>query len=442
MVFTGEAVISPPKNIFVGISLNSINIDTEETEIMKQDIINIMNKKNIDFILLSGTRSSNPAINYLVPEIHMFKIFLVLRKNDIPVILYNDLERDEAEATGYYMLNYNELFDYGYQPRLEDSVARSTSFYRSIFNALNIQGKVSFNIVDDVSFLYLVLQQLQEQCQNIEFDLKNGANIFDYARTTKDAEEIEAIRQAGLKTCQVFKATEDYLERCFDKNGSVVDAHGQEVTIRKIKQFIEIESAQRGLILGMDTIFSQGRDAGVPHNTGNPEEGLKTGKSIVFDYFPHDKASGYKFDMTRSYCLNQIPPHLKQAYHDIKTALDIVAQKMTLGEKLQTYHNLVCDHFENQGYPTTRSNPKSTSGFTHGLGHGIGLEVHELPSVGPLCEETLKPGQVFTLEPGLYFPEKGWGLRLEDIVAVTHDDQIENLTPHPKKFQLTLKPWT
>ena len=81
------------------------------------------------------------------------------------------------------------------------------------------------------------------------------------------------------------------------------------------------------------------------------------------------------------------------------------------------------------------------NGFTHGLGHGIGVEVHENPSISQYSKKILKPGMVFTIEPGLYYPDQGWGLRLEDVMAVHGDARIQNLTQHHKKFILQLKKW-
>jgi len=94
-------------------------------------------------------------------------------------------------------------------------------------------------------------------------------------------------------------------------------------------------------------------------------------------------------------------------------------------------HNAVCNAFEELGYDTYKSGSKV--GFIHSTGHGVGLDVHELPGIGE-SEVLLEAGNIITIEPGLYYPEIG-GIRLEDIVLIT-EDGFENFTKLEKKFVL------
>jgi Xaa-Pro aminopeptidase len=93
---------------------------------------------------------------------------------------------------------------------------------------------------------------------------------------------------------------------------------------------------------------------------------------------------------------------------------------------------MVCDFFEAHGHETIRMNPQVTNGYVHGLGHGIGLQVHERPTLADFAgnDDTLEAGSVFTFEPGLYYPDEGegWGMRIEDVYHVTESGEIENLT--------------
>lgn len=101
------------------------------------------------------------------------------------------------------------------------------------------------------------------------------------------------------------------------------------------------------------------------------------------------------------------------------------------GVKAADVHNAICDLFEEHGYDTYRSGSKA--GFIHSTGHGVGLDIHELPSVGE-NEALLEAGNVITIEPGLYYPEIG-GIRLEDMVLVT-ENGCQNLTGLEKRFVL------
>jgi Xaa-Pro aminopeptidase len=99
----------------------------------------------------------------------------------------------------------------------------------------------------------------------------------------------------------------------------------------------------------------------------------------------------------------------------------------------------MCELFEKRGHETLRTNPQVRNGYVHSLGHGVGLEIHERPTLSdyPGNDDTLEPGAVFTFEPGLYYPDKGgWGMRIEDIYRVTDDGRIENMTNYPRDLVL------
>jgi Xaa-Pro aminopeptidase len=102
----------------------------------------------------------------------------------------------------------------------------------------------------------------------------------------------------------------------------------------------------------------------------------------------------------------------------------------------------VCEHFERLGYPTQVGTPGTTTGYVHGLGHGVGFEVHELPHLrdgGEASDGTLERGDVMTIEPGLYDPAAGWAVRLEDLVRVGARG-VENFTPLP--YDLDPRAWS
>jgi len=92
-----------------------------------------------------------------------------------------------------------------------------------------------------------------------------------------------------------------------------------------------------------------------------------------------------------------------------------------------------CELFEAYGHETVRTNPRVTQGYVHGLGHGVGLDVHEKPwfSRADDSSNNLRPGSVFTLEPGLYYPEKGYGIRLEDTYYVSQEGKFAKFVDYP-----------
>jgi Xaa-Pro aminopeptidase len=99
----------------------------------------------------------------------------------------------------------------------------------------------------------------------------------------------------------------------------------------------------------------------------------------------------------------------------------------------------VQDYFESKGHPTTRSNPSTSVGYVHSLGHGVGLNIHERPSIGHLSKDTLQPGNVISIEPGLYYPERGFGVRIEDLCYVDASGALVSLTDFHKELVLPLR---
>jgi len=147
----------------------------------------------------------------------------------------------------------------------------------------------------------------------------------------------------------------------------------------------------------------------------------------VIDIFPEDELSGYFADMTRTVVRGEPSDEVAGMFEAVRDAKALAIDRIRAGVPGAEIHQAVVDHFAERGYPT------DTSGFTHNLGHGVGLEVHELPSLGP-GGGLLEPGNVVTIEPGLYLPGVG-GVRLEDIGVVTGEG-FENLTRFPEELVL------
>jgi Xaa-Pro aminopeptidase len=112
-----------------------------------------------------------------------------------------------------------------------------------------------------------------------------------------------------------------------------------------------------------------------------------------------------------------------------------------MGKPFKDYQQMTCEQFSAQGHPTIMEDPQTQRGYVHSLGHGIGLNIHERPWSGISSDEKdcLVPGSVFTIEPGLYYPEKGMGVRLENSLWVRPDGEIELLAEYPMDLVLPVK---
>ncbi|WP_276247121.1 Xaa-Pro peptidase family protein [Haladaptatus sp. YSMS36] len=254
-------------------------------------------------------------------------------------------------------------------------------------------------------------------------------DILKDIRAVKLPQEIAHVRAAQKANEQAMHTAEMLIREATVEDG-VLHYEGEPLTSERVRQEIELTLLRHGCALD-ETIVACGADAADPHDRGSGP--LLANESIIVDIFPRDKESKYFADMTRTF-VKGTPSDELQAWYDIsdealEAALDAVKPGVT-GEEI---HNVVCDIYEEAGYPTLRSDETTEVGFIHSTGHGVGLDIHEWPALAPQGYE-LEEGHIITVEPGLYDPEVG-GVRIEDIVVVT-EDGYENLTDYPKEFVL------
>jgi Xaa-Pro aminopeptidase len=143
--------------------------------------------------------------------------------------------------------------------------------------------------------------------------------------------------------------------------------------------------------------------------------------------------------MTRTWCIGYAPDHVHAAYEDVWQVFQAEKAAYRLGEITSSYQVLACDLFDAKGHPTPRSHPGTLEGYVHGLGHGLGLNIHESPSFQLDSQNTLEAGNVFTVEPGLYYPDRGFGIRVEDTVHLDAHGVLNTLTNFPYDLVLPFK---
>ena len=144
---------------------------------------------------------------------------------------------------------------------------------------------------------------------------------------------------------------------------------------------------------------------------------LRANQWIVADIFPRDLRTGYWGDMTRTFMRGRPSPALRRLYDTVLDAQALGLSLVKPGAIGAEVHRAVADFFKKCGYETGTDASGRAFGFFHGLGHGVGLGIHEEPRLS-LRGGALEPGMVVTVEPGLYYPDLG-GVRIEDTVVVT-----------------------
>jgi len=255
-------------------------------------------------------------------------------------------------------------------------------------------------------------------------------DVIREIRAVKTDEEVEHIRTAQRANETAMERAETLLREATVTDG-ILRLDGEPLTSERVKREIEITLLKHDCALD-DTIVASGADAADPHERGSGP--IEAGVPIVVDIFPRHKPSKYHADMTRTFLKGE-PSETVREWYDLtaeakQAAFDVIEPGITGRE----VHDVVCEVYEDAGLPTLRSEPSSNTGFIHGTGHGIGLDVHENPSISLTEDTELEPGHVVTVEPGLYDPDVG-GIRIEDLVVVT-EDGFENLTEYHHPFVL------
>jgi len=150
------------------------------------------------------------------------------------------------------------------------------------------------------------------------------------------------------------------------------------------------------------------------------------------DIFPRNEKTLYYADFTRTVVRGKASPQLKKMYAAVRAGQDIAFRMIRHGMAAKKVHEAVQAEFTRQGFKTGLKNGRM-QGFFHSTGHGLGLDVHEPPRIGP-GDDILKAGEIVTVEPGLYYKGTG-GVRLEDVVLVTKTG-CKNLTSFPKQLEI------
>lgn len=399
---------------------------------MKSDLDKLMQERGFDAIVVMGEARENHALNYLTNHARITQGIVIKKRGEPPVLICGSMERDEAARSGLAVQTY---FDFGYAQMLKETGSAFEAELRllaAIFERYGISGTVSFYGLGDPGQSYMLLRRLDEMLPGLTITGETETTIFDDAYATKDAQEIDAIRSVAERTNTVMQEVIDYLRGHRVQDGRLVSGDGAPLTVGDVKHYLQARLLHYRLEDLGETIFGIGRDAGVPHSRGQDGDVLELGKSVIFDLFPRAMDNGYYHDMTRTFCLGYAPPEVQRAYDEVMQAFDTVAAALKVGEKASHYQDLTCDVFEELGHKTPRSHPGTEEGYVHSIGHGIGLQIHSRPRMGMISTDTIEPGQVITIEPGLYYPEKGYGVRVEDTVYVAEDGSIHSLTPFPK----------
>jgi Xaa-Pro aminopeptidase len=247
-------------------------------------------------------------------------------------------------------------------------------------------------------------------------------DVVEKARETKEPEEIKAIKSVQEV---VERATTRAIELV--KNSEIgandllfcpEDGKKQKLTAGKVRSVFNHTFVDNGCISEEETIIACGPGGADPHYSGKADDVLKANQPIVIDVFPRSVGRRYVADMTRTVVKGRASKAVKKMFDTVLQTKEAAVDAIRAGVTGSDMQNLCCDLLEKAGYQTMRGGKQISKGYIHGLGHGLGLDVHEGPSMSEFYKYALEEHNVVSVEPGLYDPEIG-GMRIEDIVEVT-----------------------
>jgi Xaa-Pro aminopeptidase len=402
---------------------------------MKHDIDELMRERDLDAIMVSGKVLGNPPLVYLLNGARLTQAVILKKLGEPLSLIVSPMEREEAAVSGHRIV-LNSRYDYRDCQRQAhgDPLTASILYYERIFADFNIHGRVGFYGHLDQGYAYAFLKALDAALTDIEIVGEIGIDLITQARATKDSDEVERIKQVGARTVAVVDQTLTYLRtHDVDKDEMLHKADGSILNVGDMHHHIDQLIAQQGFEDPEGFIFATGADAGIPHSKGSKNTPVRLGQTIVFDIFPRESGGGYFFDLTRTFCLGYAPPEVVRLHQDVLECLRYIQSIIQIGHLSAEYQQAACAFFAQRGHATIDQNPTTLAGYVHGLGHGVGLGIHESPGFEdtPANQLHLAPGHIFTLEPGLYYPDRGMGCRIEDVLWADGDGHMHNLTQYP-----------
>ena len=272
---------------------------------------------------------------------------------------------------------------------------------------------------------------LAQDLRRLRVRIRVRRGDFFARRSIKNAEEVKKI-SAALIMAEVGLAEGIQAIRSskVGRNGKLV-YHNVPLTSEKLRGIIETAILQAGGHV-RNTIVAGGRQGCDPHERGHGV--LRAREPIILDVFPRSQKTGYFGDITRTVVKGHAREGLRKLYHTVERAQELAFSQLHAKANPRSIHHSLQEYFAEQGYRTGIHEGRM-QGFFHSTGHGVGLELHESPSLGPQSRESLRAGHVVTLEPGLYYPELGGGVRLED-VALVMARGAKNLTKFEKVLEV------
>ncbi len=337
------------------------------------------------------------ATHFFAPD-----AFIFLEQDGKRTLVLSDLEIDRGrkQAQADEFVPYSAL-----EKEVQGSSVKAPAYEKVLAHFLT-KRKVRSAVVP-ANFPLGYARQLESN--KIRLQPTNG--LFWPDREAKTEPELRLMRKAMEITEAGMARGIEVLKKSKPGKGQKLEWSGSVLTSERLRAEIDSAVLHAGG-LPANTIVAGGDQACDPHERGHGP--LKANSLIIIDIFPRAAASGYYGDLTRTVIRGRASDEQRRLWDTVNEGQALALKKMKPGVDGLKLHKEVKQFFTDRGYPTELRDGRQT-GFFHGTGHGLGLEIHEYPR---FQKTVFKSGQVLTVEPGLYYPGLG-GVRTEDVVAIT-----------------------
>jgi Xaa-Pro aminopeptidase len=370
-------------------------------------------------ILIYGDTVRSPELRHEVP-ITVPDPFLYAERDGARHVFVSSLEVERIrELEGVTVHPYDQV---GWDELVASGVTREDMYKPIVLNAARSLG------LEQATVPRFFPLELADHLRANGVELTPERELFSRRRRVKSQTELDGIRRAQRACESAMDAVRELL-RASSQNGAGLEVGGKPLTSEVLKRRIGEVFAEHDMLTG-DLVVSHGSQSAIGHHMGSGQ--IRAGEPIVVDIWPRDRETTCFADMTRTYVVGDPPEELVHYQQLVRQALEEALGTIKAGVPGRDVFVGTCEFFQEHGYKTPLSKEPGEildAGFIHGLGHGVGLEVHEEPAMGIASRDPLVAGDVVTVEPGLYRPGFG-GCRLEDLVLVT-ESGAEKLTDYP-----------
>ncbi len=299
---------------------------------------------------------------------------------------YTETARNHSKATGLEVIEIDKTFI-------------------DLIKQLTEKHSVKSLVFEDETISYSAYEKLSGELSNVEL-IKLGDKLMR-ERNRKGPEEIELLKKAN-----------SIAEKSFLELLNYVEEGKTEKELAAQFEYIMAKNGSDGI--SFDTILVSGENTSMPHGVPTDRK-LKKGDFVLFDFGATYK--GYHSDMTRTVALGSADEEMKELYELVLKAQSAGIKALKPGIPCKDVYKASYDVLEEK---------KMAQYFRHGLGHGVGIEIHEGFNASPRSSDTYEIGNVTSIEPGIYLPDK-YGIRIEDVCIVTENGN-ENISTIEKKL--------